>query len=174
MQKPQSGEYNPYFERYIQLVPEGSIIDLFDEHSQRVARFFEDLPEDRTEYRYAPGKWTPKEVLMHVIDTDRVMAYRALVAARQDNHTPLPPVDEDWYAAHVEVSHRSMADLVQEFIAVRKAASFLFHNIPDDYSRFLAHGSPFPVSARALAYIMTGHALHHMQVVRERYLEAKD
>jgi hypothetical protein len=170
MQKPEVKEYNPYFKNYIDLVQEGYFLSLLSNNTNETISFFENIALDKQDYRYAKGKWTIKEILMHIIDTERVMAYRALVASRGDNKTPLPSVDEDLYAANVDVSKRTMADLLLEFKAVRSATEILFKNITEEQSNFLANAVTYQITARAIGYIMIGHILHHLNIVRERYL----
>src|SRR6202008_4761747 len=154
MNKPLAVEYKPYFERYIALVPAGNFLDVYKQNSRETAVFFEAIPLDKHNYSYAEGKWTVKDVLMHIIDTERVMSFRVLVAARGDNSTPLKSVDEDLYAKNVDVSKRSMSDLVEEFMLVRKTTEKLFEHMTEEQSRFLANGVDHPISARAIGYLL--------------------
>lgn len=170
MNLPHSNEYNPYFERYIKLVPTGNFLNVFTENTLHALQFFKSIPFEKLEYRYAEGKWTCKDILMHIIDTERVMSYRALVAMRGDSTTPLAPVDENLYARNVDVSSRSMEDLLDEFEIVRRSSEKLFRNMTEEQSRFLGNGVSHPISARALGFIMLGHVIHHINVIRERYL----
>lgn len=170
MNLPDSNEYNPYFDKYIALVPKGSFLDLFKENTAQTIRFFKNIPNDKHEYRYALDKWTCKDILMHIIDTERVMSYRVLVAMRGDATTPLSPVDENLYARNVDVSSRSMEDLLEEFEIVRRSSEKLFQNMTNEQSVFLGNGVNYPISARALGYIMQGHVLHHLNVINQRYL----
>jgi hypothetical protein len=112
-------------------------------------------------------------MLMHIIDTERVFSYRMLVAARGDGETPLHRMEEDAYAANVDVSSRSMESLLDEFKVVRKSIEYLLVNISEEKSRFLANAITYKVTARALAYITIGHASHHMNILRERYLSVQ-
>ncbi len=169
MNKPLSSEHKPYFEKYISLVPDGNFMQVYRKNSLEVAAFFEGVEASKHNYRYAEGKWTVKEVLMHIIDTERVMAFRVLVAARGDNKTPLKSVDEDLYAKNVDVTNRSMSSLVDEFLVVRKSTEYLFENITEEQSKFLANGVDHPISARAIGYLLIGHTIHHVNVVKERY-----
>jgi uncharacterized damage-inducible protein DinB len=170
MNPPLKEEYNPYFEKYIKLVPTENFLENYKTNTKDTIRFFKSIPNEKLEYRYAEGKWTCKEILMHLIDTDRVMSYRALVAMRGDANTPLPPVDEELYARNVDVSERTMDDLLDEFELVRNSAQKLFQNISEEQSSFLANGVNHPVSARAVAFIMQGHGNHHLNIIQERYL----
>ena len=170
MNKPHSSEHKPYFDRYIQLVPDGHFMQVYRKNSLEVAAFFEGVASSMHNYRYAEGKWTVKDVLMHIIDTERVMSFRVLVAARGDNETPLKSVDEDLFARNVDVSNRSMSSLVDEFLLVRKSTEYLFENISEEQSKFLANGVDHPISARAIGYLLIGHTIHHLNVVKERYL----
>lgn len=169
MNKPQPSEHKPYFEKYIALVPDGNFMQVYRKNSLEVAAFFEGVEASKHNYRYADSKWTVKEVLMHIIDTERVMAFRVLVAARGDNETPLKSVDEDLYAKNVDVTNRSMSSLVDEFLVVRKSTEYLFENITEEQSKFLANGVDHPISARAIGYLLIGHTIHHVNVVKERY-----
>lgn len=170
MQKPLTQEYNPYFQAYINLVPDGEFLEVLRQDSADTLHFFKALPYEKHDYHYATGKWTPKEILMHIIDVERVMCYRALVAARGDTTTVLYNMDENLYAENAEVAHRTIEDILSEYTAVRRATEKLFEHITDTQSRRMANGRPHPITARALGYIVVGHAKHHIGVLRERYL----
>jgi uncharacterized damage-inducible protein DinB len=170
IQRPTVNEYNTYFQRYIDLVPEGELPALFDRNTHETISLFSHLPSNLHNFRYAEGKWTVKEMLMHIIDTERVFSYRMLVAARGDAATPLHKMEENLYAAHVDVSQRSLPSLLEEFSVVRKSMKFLIDNLSDEQSMFLADAITYKVSARALAFITVGHAMHHMNVLNERYV----
>ncbi len=174
MQKPDPGEYNPHFQKYIDLVPESEILPLLGQNVNFCLDFFSQIPDHKLNYRYAPGKWTCKDILMHIIDTERVLAYRALVALRGDATTPLPPVDEDLYANNVDVSNRSIKSLLDEFKQVRSTVEYLFQFATQSQSQFVANGVAHPITARALAYIIPGHVLHHIKIIKERYLHDAD
>lgn len=169
MQKPQQGEYKPYFDRYISLVDEGDMTSILRENLKAGMDFFSSLPEDKHNYRYAEGKWTPKEVVMHLIDTERVMSYRALVAARGDSETPLHSMDENLYAANVDVSSRTMDSLLNELKAVRAATIALYEHMTDTESQLIGNNMEHKITPRALGYIMAGHVVHHINITKERY-----
>jgi hypothetical protein len=170
MNKPTNKEYNPYFEKYIKLVPEGNFLEGFNKNTEQAIRFFKNIPVEKQVYRYAPDKWTCKDILMHIIDTERIMSFRALVAMRGDATTPLQPVDENLYAKNVDVSSRTMEDLVEEFEIVRRSSEKLFQNMTEKQSTFLGNGVVHPISARALGYIIQGHVIHHIHVISEKYM----
>ena len=170
MEKPLEGEYNPYFDRYINLVPDGDFHELLMANSDKAVRFFESIPPEKHDYRYANNKWSIKESLMHLIDTERVMSYRALVAIRADTTTLLNDMDENRYAANADVDGRSLTSLIAEFAAVRSATISLYRYITEAQSRFRARGTSYPFTARALGYIMIGHVEHHFNVITQRYL----
>ena len=171
MLKPQPTEYKAYFQKYIDLVPEGDFLSIWDDNTEASAKFFLAIPEPAQEFRYAVGKWTPKDILLHISDTDRVMGYRALAGIRGDDETPLYNMDENFYAAHADTSRRSMQDLVQEFRDVRQSLRSLFASASDAESSFLANARDYKLSGRANAWIIMGHVLHHIAVIRERYLQ---
>jgi uncharacterized damage-inducible protein DinB len=170
MQKPQIGEYNPYFQRYIDLVSEGNIADLLAKNTAQVKRFFKKIPVDKHDFRYAEGKWTIKEVLIHIIDTERVMAYRAMAISRGDM-TSLPGFDENTYVENVDVSSRTMESLLAEFMAVRAASQVLIANMTEAQSKILGNANSHGTTPRALVFILLGHPIYHINVTKERYLK---
>jgi uncharacterized damage-inducible protein DinB len=170
MQRPQAGEYNPFFQGYIDRVPEGDFPAILQENTLAAIRFFESMPADKQDYRYAPDKWTIKELLIHIIDAERVFSYRALVAARGDNKTPLHPMDDHMYVRNAEAARRKYADVVAEFKAVRGATERLFESMSEEQGTFAADAVSAPITARALGYIIVGHMMHHLSVIQEKYL----
>ncbi len=172
MKKPESSEYNPYFQKYIDLVPENDFIAELKKNKTDTIRLFNSVPFEKHDYRYAEKKWTIKELLMHIIDTERVFSYRTLVCVRGDHKTSLYSMDEDLYAANVNLSHRTMESLLQEFESVRNSVTFLFEYLTPNQYTFLADAITHPISARALGYILIGHVIHHNNVLKERYLQS--
>lgn len=164
--RPESAEYAPYFERYISQVPEsGPLASLA---AQPVATLLAGLGEDRAEYRYAEGKWSVKEALGHVIDTERMMAYRTLRIGRNDA-TELPGFEQDPYVEFGGFGGRTLADLLEEFRAVRAATLCLLRGMPAEAWLRGGRVDGKPVTARALVWIIAGHELYHEQIYRERY-----
>jgi len=169
MQRPGANEYSPNYQKYFDLIPDGEYLDLLEQNTIETVEFFETMPPEKHAYRYAEGKWTIKEVLMHIIDTERVFACRALAAARGDA-SPVYRMDEELYGGNVDVSNRTMGDLISEFKAVRNATEFLFKNMTDEQSQRSCNIVTHPMSARAIGYFIIAHVLHHIGVVRVRYL----
>ena len=170
MQRPETNEYNPNYQKYFDLIPTGEFLELLKTNEQRTSEFLESIPESKHAYRYAEGKWSIKELVMHMIDTERVFACRALAAARGESETPFHRMDEELYARHVDVSERNMLDLVSEFRAVRKSTEFLFQHMNEEESRRWCNVVTHPMTARAIGYFLIGHVEHHVGVVKERYL----
>lgn len=170
MQRPQQGEYNPYFQAYIDMVPEGDFLDLLHENTRTATAFFEAIPADKHNYRYDKDKWNIKELLNHITDGERVFCYRALVASRGDGKTILHPMNDHLYVENAQVAGRTYEDLVAEFKAVRSSTEKLFESMTGAQSEFVARTKAGPITARALGYIMVGHVMHHMKLIKAWYL----
>jgi uncharacterized damage-inducible protein DinB len=170
MNFPTINEYNPVYQKYIELVERDNFFDQFDAITNETLRFFNSISTDKLNYRYAENKWTIKDVLMHVIDTERGFSYRTIVCIRKDDKTPLYGLDEDFYANNVNVTDRTIESMLDEFEAVRRAFRILFENCTEEQSKFLGNGIGHKVSARALGFISIGHTKHHLNIIRERYL----
>ena len=170
--RPAADEHIAYFGKYIALVPESDAIAALENQLADMLPFLRGLTEAQGALRYAPGKWSIKQVLGHVIDGERVFAYRALRFARADE-TALPGFDENPYAERAGSDERTVASLVKELEHLRRANIEMFAALPADAwsRRGAANGNP--VSVRALAFITAGHAWHHMGLIRERYLGGK-
>ena len=165
--RPQPNEYPAYAAGYVNLVGEGPILELLKQQQQSTYNLFMGL-KDKENYAYADGKWTIKELLGHLIDTERVFSYRAFTFSRES--VELPGFDQDIYVNSSTYITRSLDDLANEFKAVREASLYLFSSITDGQStqKGIANGNP--VSVRALAYMTAGHELHHIKIVKEKYL----
>ena len=165
--KPQQDEFAPYYNTYISLIGD-DVLDLLEQQAQTFTEYIRNIPEDKADYAYAEGKWTVRQVLGHIIDTERIMAYRALCIARQDT-TPLPGFEQDDYVAVADVSDRSLASYAEEFEAVRKSNLYLFRSFEEEALNCRGTASEQPVSVRALLYIVAGHLEHHIRIFEERY-----
>jgi len=170
MDKPEANEYHPNYQKYFDLVPVGNYLELLRRNETETVTFFESIGAEHHDYRYERTKWSVKEVLMHIIDTERVFACRALAAARGDVETPFYRMDEELYARHVDVSDRTMVDLISEFKVVRRTSEYLFENITDEQSKQWCNVVTHPMTARAIGYFLVGHVQHHIGVVKDRYL----
>ena len=168
--RPAVGDYLPYTGAYISLVPDGADpLDLLRQQLAEVQQLFGPLTNAQALTAYAPGKWTPKQVLLHVADAERIFAYRALRFARHDGQA-LPGFDENEFAAHSAADARPLADLLAEYAAVRAATLALLAALTDEQLARRGAANGAEVTVRALAYIMAGHERHHLNVFRERYL----
>jgi uncharacterized damage-inducible protein DinB len=170
MRKPSADEYATGYQKYFDLVSEGDYLSLLTRNSLETISFFENVPFEKLNFRYAEGKWTVKEVLMHIIDTERAFSYRGLVAARGDSTTPHYRMDEELYASNVDVSLRNLESLIAEFKAVRAATGELFENVTDAQSKLSCNILTHPMTARAIGYFLIGHIQHHLNVLEERYI----
>lgn len=168
MAKPQSNECAPYYFKYIDLVQGNSIPEIVDKHAFNLQEFYNNLPEEKADYAYAPNKWTLKQVLQHLTDAERVFAYRALRVSRNDN-TPLASFDENAYVENGFSQQRALSSLKQEFNAVRAATDIFLLSLDDEQIMRIGTASNNPVSVNALAFIIYGHLLHHKNIFIERY-----
>jgi uncharacterized damage-inducible protein DinB len=167
--RPETGEFAPYYAQYIgDAPPLEDAVGRLNLQGNRLVRQLAALSDEQADYRYADGKWSVKEVVGHVSDAERIFAYRLLRIARGDE-TPLPGFDENDYVPAGKFGARAMADVLEEWIAVRSATTALVRGVPSDAwtRRGVANGQP--VSARALLYIMLGHIDHHARLLEERY-----
>lgn len=168
---PAASEYAPYYSTYISKVPEGDIIAQLRTQIEETTALLADLTEEQAAYRYAPGKWSLKEVIGHLCDAERVFAYRALRFSRKDA-TPLPGFDQEPYIEAADFAARTLADLLAEFRAIRQASLHLFVPMSEAMMTRTGTASGFGFSVRALAYIIAGHEEHHKRLIRTHYLPA--
>ena len=167
--RPDETEYVPDFGKYVSLVPEGDIIGVLTGQIDETTALLSSIPEERAGFRYAPDKWSIKELVGHLIDSERIFSYRALCFARGDK-TGLPGFEQDDYIRGGSFDEVPLADLAAEFASVRQATVLLFKHLSREAwtRRGLANESE--VSVRALAHIIAGHELHHRKVLRDKYL----
>ncbi len=167
--RPEAGEYAPYFDRYVSLVEGDDIVERLGEQLSGTLGLLRGVSEERANARYAPGKWSLKEVVGHVLDYERIFSYRALRIARGDE-TPLAGADQEVLMRGADFGAYTLADLAAEFEQARRANVSFFRHLTGDAWARRGVASDNEVSVRALAYIMAGHGLHHAGVIRERYL----
>ncbi len=163
------GPFSDHFENYIKLVDEENITAALKDQADKAQTFLNSINEEKSFYKYAEGKWSIKEVLQHIIDAERVFTYRALAFARKDINN-LPSFDENSYAANSHADKRSWKELIEEFLAVRKSTEMLFKSFTEDNLRSKGFASGSEISVLALEYITVGHAKHHINLIKERYL----
>jgi len=168
MKRPESTEYAPYYGRYVDLVTENDVVAAMEKQAGETAKILGGIDEKRSAFRYAPDKWSIKEMIGHVADGERVFAYRALSFARDDKNA-LPGFEQDDWMKTSNFDRWSFADLRDNFIAVRRASVLLFRNLAEEAWERRGTASGNPVSVRALAYIMLGHERHHLRVLRDKY-----
>lgn len=166
--RPQPGEYAPYYERYIALVEGEDILNSLDQQRRQMMLLVSCRDDADGDFRYAPGKWSAKEVLGHICDTERIFAYRALRMSRGDA-TPLAGFEQDDYVRNGPFANRPLEDLVEEFIAVRRATLSLLRNLDEAAWGRCGIANNNEVSVRGLAYIIAGHELHHRRILEEKY-----
>lgn len=172
IERPRAGEYPPYAEMYMKLLPDdGRILDHLRDNFGATRSFIYSLPASRLLHRYAPGKWSIKDVLVHIVDDERIFSYRALRFARNEQQN-LIGFDENEYARWAGADHRTIDSIFEEYEAVRLSTIALFQNLPDDSLLRMGHGtgSANDATVRALAYHIAGHELHHIGLIRKLYL----
>lgn len=166
--RPEPGEYAPYYDRYISLITGNEILTTLDAQRRQMLLLMSGRDESDGDHRYAPEKWSVKEVLGHICDTERIFAYRALRISRGDR-TPIEGFDQDPYVENGPFARRPLAELIEDYIAVRRATLTLFRNL--DEQAWLRRGiaNKNEVSVRALAYTAAGHELHHRRILEQKY-----
>lgn len=166
--RPEKSEYAEYYEKYVSLVQD-DILSVLRQSKIETQNLLAEIPEEKSLFRYATGKWSIKELLGHIIDTERIFAYRALRFARNDK-TPVEGFDQDPYIENAEFDNCEFTDLIAEFASVRDANILMFQNLSSEAWQRSGIASENPVSVRALAYMIAGHELHHTNILKERYL----
>lgn len=169
MPKPIEGTFPPFFATYINKVNEDNLTDAFKNQRVLVNDFFDSISEEKSNDAYAPGKWTLKEMLQHIIDAERIFAYRALCIARKEKQS-LPGFDENEYAANSNANSRNWNSLVEEMKLVRKTTELLFENFAEDVLSQSGISNNNTVTVNALGFVSVGHLYHHVGVIKERYL----
>ncbi|MHA6530739.1 DinB family protein [Paenibacillus sp. BAC0078] len=169
-QRPERSEYNDYTARYVSLVPsEGDLATILRVQSNLIFELLGGLTEEQGSYRYAPDKWSIKQLIGHLTDNDRIMSYRLLAIARGEQ-APLPGYDENSYAAAGEFDRFTLQEMVQHYKLVRQSTLALLESLPEEVWTRMGTASNASISVRAIACVIIGHELHHMGVLKERYL----
>lgn len=164
------GAFPSHFKNYISLVENEELNSLLEKQSKETEVLFSSVPEDKWLYKYEEDKWTVKEVLQHITDTERVFNFRALGFARKDPNT-FPSFDENEYAKNSNANDKNAEDLIQEFLAVRKSTQLLYKSFSEKQLEAVGKASTYQMSVEALGYTTAGHLKHHLNILKERYLK---
>ena len=170
--RPEPGEYSPYYDRYISLISGTEIVATLESQRRQMMLLLSGRDEADGDFRYAPDKWSAKEVLGHVCDTERIFAYRALRIARGDR-TPIEGFEQDDYVRNGPFAQLPIAEIIEDYIAVRRATLTLLRNLDEPAWTRRGIANKNEVSVRALAYIIAGHELHHRRILEEKYFSLR-
>jgi hypothetical protein len=170
--RPESGEYAPYYERYISLIEDNDILATLDRQRREMVLLLSGLSEEQGDFRYAPEKWSAKQVLGHVCDTERVFAYRALRISRGDV-TPMEGFEQDDYVKNGPFARHVIAEVIEDYIAVRRATISLLRSLEEAAWSRRGVANKNEVTVRALAYTIAGHEAHHRRILEEKYFEGR-
>ncbi len=166
--KPQPDEYPKFAEGYVSIVPTTNVLELLEESKNTVYNLFSNMREEKAMYAYADGKWTLKQVLGHMIDTERTFAYRAFCFSR--NNVELPGFDQDIYVNNTDFNSRTIQSLADEYKVTRESNLFLYRSFSEEQLLRRGIASNSPVTVRGLVYMTAGHEIYHLKLIRERYL----
>ncbi len=171
MKRPKQSDYAPYYQKYMSLIEDsGSIVETLQRQKDDSYNFLKSIPSEKAGYSYDPGKWTIKEVLGHMIDTEKIMAYRALCIARGEKKF-LPGFEQDDYVNEGKFNQRELSGLIEEFKKVREVNLILFNTFNDEIIDRKGIASENEVTVLALLFIIAGHEMHHLKILKERYLK---
>lgn len=171
MKRPEATEYADYYSKYISKVPGEDVVDVLESERRQMLQLFSGRTEQDGSFRYAPEKWTVKEVLGHITDAERVFTYRALRIGRGDK-TPLPGFEQEDFVKNGGFAARTLADLAEEFGAVRNASITLFRSFDEEALSRRGVASQKEVTVRGLGFMIAGHQIHHRMILEERYFPA--
>jgi len=169
--RPEPTEYDPYYDLYISLVKTDDMVGTLQKQAQQTRDLLSKVSAEKAEFRYAPGKWSVKEVLGHMNDTERIMSYRVLRIARGDQ-TPIEGYEQDDYVTGGKFGRRTMDDLLQEFQTIRNATIQLIRHLDEESAARRGTANNKQISARAVIYVIAGHELHHRRILEEKYLKS--
>ncbi len=169
LEPPKESDYPPYYATYVSKVPSGNVIDLLNAEMDETVSLLRGIPEGRAGYRYAEGKWSIKEMVGHVLDTERVFAMRCIAFARADPN-PWPGMDQDPWVAVAKFDTRLLEDLTGQLQDLRRANISMFRGMTDEDMARKGVASGVEFTAHSFPYIMAGHEVHHKKVLREKYL----
>lgn len=161
--------HQDFYQTYIDLIKDNDFREAIRKNGKEFGKLLENIPRKKIDFAYAEGKWTIRHMLQHIIDAERVFAYRALRLSRMDP-TPLPGFDENHWALHDGFAERRWKDLIEEFKAVRESTQYLFDALSDEQLRFVGTVWERPMNAFTIGFVLPGHVAHHMRILEERYL----
>jgi len=167
--RPEKNEYADYYDKYVSLVPEGVVVETLERQLDDTLALLRSVGEERAGHRYAEGKWSVKEVVGHILDTERIFSYRALAIARGERQ-PLPGMDQEEYMAGANFDELKLSDLLEQFEHLRRANVLMLRGLSEEAWARRGTASGYEVTVRAIAYIIAGHEAHHLKILRERYL----
>lgn len=167
--RPDRSEYPQYHHQYIERVPDGDVLEVLERQNATTVEFLGGISEERAGHRYEPGKWSIREVVGHLTDIERIFCYRALAFARNDP-MPLPSIEQDDYVRHSNYAEQRLADIVEQFRVTRLGTLAMFRTFDSPTLMRRGTASDFEFTVRAIAYILAGHELHHIGVIKEKYL----
>lgn len=171
MQRPDATDYHEFYETYVSKVPPGDIFQILEDGLAETVRLLGGVPQELEEHAYAPGKWTLREVVGHMIDAERLFGFRALWIARGDEQEQ-PGMDQEAWNRASNARNRPLVDLVEEFTLVRRGHLLMLRGFTEEDAERTGLASGFSFTARAFPYILAGHEIHHRQVLADRYLAA--
>ena len=169
IERPVNNEYEAYYHQYISKVPEGDVLEIMETNIRDTVSLLAGIGEDKAGYWYAPGKWSIKQVVGHLADVERLFGYRTMAFARRDK-TPLPSFDQNEYVEHANFDNRSLRNIAGEFECIRRSNVALFRSFDPDILMRTGLASGFSFTVRSVAFIIAGHEIHHVGVLKERYL----
>jgi len=167
--RPAENDYAPYYKGYIEKIQGDDILKILLNQTKECQSVFNSFPVNKGDYKYAPGKWSVKEVIGHIIDTERVFAYRALCIARGEKQ-PLPGFEQDDYVKEGKFNKRTLDDIIYEFRLMREGNLLMFRNFDEEMLNRRGNASGYDVTVNALLFMIAGHSQHHMDILNERYL----
>lgn len=162
-------EYSPYYKQYIDMISSDNIIEVLDKQINEIKALFDNINEEKSNYRYAPNKWSIKEILGHLIDNERVFTYRLLRISRKDPK-PLDSYDQNLFINESNYAALPLNRILEEFILLRKSTILMIEGLNNSMMLYRGIVNGHNITVRAIAYIIAGHTLHHLQVIKERYL----
>jgi uncharacterized damage-inducible protein DinB len=167
--KPNETEYHPYFKKYIDVTSNDDLLQQLTNSGFEFEKFVQKISSEKADYKYAENKWTIKQLLIHLIDTERIFAYRALAFCRGEKQS-LHGFNENEYADNSKPENRTLENIIDEFWAVRNATIHLFKNLDDKDLQKTGIANDASISVRAIGYILVGHQIHHFKIITEKYL----